>query len=81
MYVCLECQETFETPMEWEETHGLGHGPYEKWSGCPYCGGGYVEGHECDCCGETIIDIYIKTDHGYRYCLNCYKVMELGDEE
>lgn len=41
MYVCLDCQKTFETPKYWMDKHGLDSPPYETWRGCPYCGGTY----------------------------------------
>jgi hypothetical protein len=81
MYVCCECGHVFEEPEHWEETHGLDYGPYEHMSGCPHCGGGYAEAHKCNCCDDWIDDTYIKTDDGNRYCFNCYRVMELGDED
>lgn len=81
MFICIECGNLFEEPREWEETHGLDYGPYEKFSGCPNCHGGYVEAHLCNCCEEYIDDVYIKTDDGHRYCLNCYQVMHIGDED
>lgn len=81
MYVCVECGCVFQEPDYWEETHGLDYGPYEKWSGCPSCGGSYTEAYPCDCCGEWINDTYIKTDDDERFCIGCYRVMRLGDEE
>lgn len=29
MYVCLDCQKTFETPKYWMDKHGLDSPPYE----------------------------------------------------
>ena len=81
MYICLDCQRTFSEAAEWEETHGLDYGPYEQWSGCPYCNGSYVETYQCDCCEEWIEDTYIKTDDGHRYCFNCYQVTHIEHEE
>lgn len=40
---CRDCGEVFDTPKEWVETHGLDYGPYERWSGCPACGGAFEE--------------------------------------
>ena len=81
MFVCTECGEVFEEPINWEETHGLDTPPYEQWSGCPVCRGCYVEASKCDCCNEYITtDTYVKTEGGERYCENCYMVMELGEE-
>lgn len=77
MFVCLDCGEVFEEPVYWEETHGLDHGPYEQWSGCPKCGEAYVETYLCDCCNEWITWDYIETDDGKRYCDNCYRAIRL----
>ena len=83
MFLCTECEKIFETPIHWEEDRGeyFGFPAYEDVSGCPYCRGSYIEAHQCNCCGEWIDDIYIKTDDGNRYCLDCYQVMHPGDEE
>lgn len=43
-YICEECGERFEEPHTYEERHGFTHGPFERWSVCPYCGDpGYRE--------------------------------------
>ena len=81
MFVCTDCGNVFEEPRVWKESHGLNYGLYEYFSECPYCGGDYAETHECDICGEWIVDKYIKTDDGRRFCDNCYLNMELGDED
>jgi hypothetical protein len=81
MFVCIECGRLFEKPIYWEETHGLNSSPFEKWSGCPKCYGAYTEAHQCDCCDEWIIDDYIKTEDGQRYCSECYQKHEIGDED
>ena len=54
MYRCENCGHLFEEGEQavWEETHGLGSPPYEKWSGCPLCRGGYEEVHQCQECDE-----------------------------
>ena len=54
MYRCCECGNLFEEGEQavWEERHGLGSPPYEKWSGCPVCKGGYEEVYQCDSCGD-----------------------------
>jgi hypothetical protein len=80
LFACCECGSTFEEPKIWEETHGFDYGPYEKWSGCPYCGSDYAKAHQCDCCGKYITDTYIKVEH-QRYCQDCYQAYELGDED
>ena len=81
MYVCLDCGRTFDEPDRWEEKHGFDYGPFESWSGCPYCGEGYTEAHKCDCCGKWIDGPYIKLENGDRICQNCYTTYELGDED
>ena len=80
MYICTECKRVFDEPIEWEETHGFTHGPFEHWSGCPFCYGAFTEAYSCAYCEEIIEDTYIKTDDGKRYCKDCYQVYELGDE-
>lgn len=54
MYRCCECGNLFEEGEQavWEETHGLDSQPYEKWSGCPVCGGDFEEVHQCKECGD-----------------------------
>lgn len=81
MFVCTNCGEVFEDPDCWEEGHGLDYGPFEQWSGCPACGESYVEAYKCDCCDEWITGRYIKTDNDQRICEDCYKVMDVGDED
>ena len=81
MYTCVDCGHTFCEPKRYVETHGLDTPPYETHYGCPDCGGSYVEAHRCDCCDEWIDDVYIKTEDDRRYCLECYRVYRLGDED
>ena len=54
MFKCCECGNLFEEGEQavWEERHGLDTPPYEKWSGCPICKGGYEEVHQCKECGD-----------------------------
>lgn len=83
MFVCLDCGCTFEKPIRWKEDRGecFGFPSYEEISGSPCCKSNYTESHRCNCCDEWIDDIYIKTDDGNRYCLDCYQVYQLGDED
>lgn len=81
MFVCKNCGALFEEPQYWEERHGLDHGPFETFSGCPRCSEPYVEAYKCDGCGEFITDTYVKTENDERYCSNCYMVMSLGEED
>lgn len=54
MYKCENCGHLFEEGEQavWEERHGLDTPPYEKWSGCPICRGGYEKAHQCQECGD-----------------------------
>ena len=54
MFKCCECGHLFEDGEQavWEERHGLDTPPYEQWSGCPLCRGGYEEVHQCQECDE-----------------------------
>ena len=54
MYRCENCGHLFEEGEQavWEERHGLDTPPYEQWSGCPICKGGYEEVHQCQECEE-----------------------------
>lgn len=79
--MCLECHTIFEEPHYWQEKHGLDVPPYESFSGCPHCMGGYTEAFRCDCCDEYITGNYVKTDDGKRYCESCICSMQLGDED
>ena len=80
MLVCLDCGNIFDEPKRWEETHGLEYGPYEHWSGCPDCGGAYVEAHRCDGCGEWIAtETYVKMGNE-RYCEDCFEICDLADD-
>lgn len=77
-YICDDCEHVFDEPYEWEERHGFTHGPFEKWSGCPSCQGGYSEAFECEICGEvkSVEERTIITDqsdgHKVEVCNKCY---------
>mgnify|MGYP000059673892 CR=1 FL=1 len=80
MYVCLDCQKTFETPKYWMDRHGLDSPPYETWRGCPYCGGAYVEAMLCNGCGEPITREYVEIFPEHEvYCENCFIVKDIED--
>lgn len=79
-YICLDCDRTFDEPRRYVETHGLNTPPYEVFYICPYCGGDYVEAHECDECGRWITGDYIKTASDRRICENCYITYAIGEE-
>lgn len=80
-FICLDCGRIFEEPKRWVETHGLDSPPYEKWSGCPACGGAYANAITCDICGEYITGTYAKVSDGQRICEECYIEREIGDED
>lgn len=52
-YICLSCHQLFDEPYEYEERHGLDHGPFERWRVSPCCYDGYDEAVECDRCGAA----------------------------
>lgn len=85
MFVCIECGHVFneEGASVWTESRGeyWGSPCHEEMDGCPKCGGSYAQTYECDCCGEWIVDKYIKTEDGCRYCSECYFEHDLGDED
>ena len=43
MFTCCECDNEFDEPRLFIETHGLDTPPYEKYYGCPYCSGDYED--------------------------------------
>ena len=79
MFICLDCGEIFEKPKIFTETHGLDSPPYEKFYGCPECGGSFAKTFECDICGNYIEDEYIITDEGDIICDSCYTVHSIYD--
>lgn len=72
MYKCENCGHLFEGGEQavWEERHGLDTPPYEQWSGCPICKGGYEEVRQCQECDEwhTEDEIY-----GDKWCEKCLR--------
>jgi formylmethanofuran dehydrogenase subunit E len=79
MYLCLDCNNIFEEPHYYEETHGLDSLPYEILSECPHCGGSFVETICCDLCGEWVAGEYVKLSNGTVACEQCYEVNDIGD--
>lgn len=80
-YICTECGDIFDEPHEYEESHGFTHGPYEKFSVCPYCGQpGYEECIECDKCGKPMAvseaNVVMIDGHEAKVCNKCYYEME-----
>lgn len=80
MYCCMDCGHLFIELGRFIDTHGLDTPPYEEYGGCPECGGAYAETYQCSCCGEYITSNYVKVEDE-RYCDECYRVYELGDED
>lgn len=79
MYICLDCENIFDTPKCYTETHGLNSPPYEIWNGCPKCAGAYVETMCCDQCDNWITGEYIKLKDGAVVCDQCYEVKDIED--
>ena len=80
MFLCCECETLFDEPKIWTETHGMATPPYERYAGCPLCGGAFVTTYKCECCNYWITGPYVKLDSGERICENCYTTYELGEE-
>lgn len=78
-FTCLDCWAEFEEPITWTETHGLDP-PYEKWDGCPVCGGPFTKTLLCDHCMRRITGDYVRTASGAVYCESCFEEHQLGDE-
>lgn len=77
-YICIDCRRQFDEPRVYEERHGLEHGPYEKMSCCPFCGGGYEEAVECDECGKVIPESEACFSEPWHktLCPECYQAEE-----
>ena len=80
MYLCLDCENIFDTPKSYIETHGLDSPPYETFDGCLNCGGAYVKTMECASCGEWVAGEYIKLKDGTVICDNCYEPRNILDD-
>ena len=74
MYLCLDCERVFDDPTAYLERHNLDTAPYEQWTGCPYCGGAYVDAMACDLCNHWITDEYIELKDGTVICEHCYEI-------
>ena len=85
MFVCIECGHVFDEDevAVWEDPIGefWGASCSKTESGCPLCKGDYTEAYRCDCCDEWITGSYIKTEDDKRYCSECCRGHELGDED
>lgn len=79
MYLCLDCRSVFIEPKRIVETHGLDSPPYEEYNACPNCGGAFVEALICDGCDDYIINDYVETAHGTKYCEECYIIKNVED--
>lgn len=76
-YICVDCRQLFGEPRQYVEHHGLEHGPYEKMSCCPFCGGDYERALTCDECGTLVPESEIcLSDRGRDLCAECYAAEE-----
>ena len=79
MLVCKECGEVFEDPNEYVNRHVPENYLYnEHYTGCPYCGGAYVEAQICDCCGDYITGDFVVIDDQV-YCDNCFTLHNISE--
>lgn len=71
MKICNECGKTFEDDAVavWNERHGFSEPPYESWTGCPFCYGGYDEAVQCEQCGKY----HYEKDIYNGWCLDCLR--------
>jgi len=79
-FVCVECGCVFHDPKRYTERHGLDTPPYEHFTGCPKCGGAYVDARACEYCGEDITGEYVLTADGKSYCEECYTRRDISDD-
>lgn len=77
MFICCDCYKLFEEPRNYVEDHGLDTPPYEYSSGCPRCGGAFVETYQCDNCGKWITGRCVKLADDSYYCENCYSEYDI----
>ena len=80
MKLCLECGAQFYEAATYTETHGLDVPPFEVKSGCPVCGGVFVDALQCDVCGEWITGNYVKIGGRMIVCDNCYSCRNVEDD-
>lgn len=79
MFVCKECGETFTEAKRYVEKHVPGdYSCDECYTGCPYCGGAYVEAYICDCCGDYISGDFVVVDD-QRYCDSCFTLHNISE--
>lgn len=75
MFVCKDCGEKFEEPIERVDDLGIPdevrHGYVERYGVCPYCESeDFEEAETCDICGdETLVTYGVKI----KYCRTCYE--------
>ena len=79
--MCLSCGEIFDEDeiYSWYETHGLDHGPYERWTGSPCCHEGYKKAKVCACCGDYITTEKYVDIGGEEFCMDCVEIKNLID--
>jgi hypothetical protein len=80
MYICLNCNNVFAQPNQYEERHGFTYGQFEKIYRCPYCDDNeFVETYRCESCGQWIdTDTYVEIDER-KYCENCFTINSLQE--
>lgn len=83
MFVCKECENIFEYPTIYSESLGPCGEPNSmcKYSGCPACGGAYVETKICDVCGRYIKGQYIRTIGNDFICECCYSEYDIMEDD
>lgn len=75
MFVCNDCGEMFDEPIERTDDLGLPdevrHGYVERYGVCPFCESeDFDEAKKCDICGE---EGKMYTGVHIRYCRSCYE--------
>lgn len=78
VYICRDCKATFETPIQWQESHGLDSPPWERFSACPACLDlNFIEIKEyCDLCGDPCVDEYVELKDNTVFCADCFTVKD-----
>lgn len=77
-WYCTSCGRVFDDPYDYEECVGefWGAPAYQRFSECPYCGGGYEEAESCGWCGEDMSPeemICFPLSGNDMICRDCFK--------
>lgn len=80
-FYCTSCGKVFDEPYEYEECVGefWGAPAHQRFSECPYCGGGYEEAESCGWCyGSFNPDelLYFPCTGYDRICRECLSELE-----